>query len=94
MEGNQWEFNFYSNLNFDDDDDINEIEPFLNTLLPEEKTFGLGFLGIDFFDDSELPKNNMNGGQILEKIEKFENNYNKIIQSNIIESPTTSALLS
>jgi hypothetical protein len=91
MEGNEDEFNIYSNNIFNNDINNYDVLPFGNTLeTKENEDFCWDFLNTDYIYELKNNKTTMGGEEILEKLNEFENNYNRIIKTNIIEAPTIS----
>ncbi len=90
MEGGDNEFMFLNQSV----SDLLDAFPFNNSFTfqqdNEDFTNIFNFQDIDFFDPLNVHKNLMDGDQLLEKITKCEENYNNIIQYNLIASPTKS----
>jgi hypothetical protein len=93
MEGKDDEFMFFNQSVAD----ILESFPFNNTFIfqqePENFNHFFIFPDMDYFNPLESSKNFLDGDQLLEKITKCEENYNNIIQYNLMASPTASKLI-
>lgn len=88
-------FNLFNQCQFENVGDLLSAFPFNNTFEQEEENFNFFiFPGVENYDHLENFHNQqqqiMQGGQLLEKISKCEENYNNILQNNIMASPTES----
>jgi hypothetical protein len=89
MEGNEYEFNFFSNMNYIEN--VYNFLPFNNFEDHHDQDNFFDILNIDFTSSMDI-KNTGNTEQIIDKLNKLEENYNNIITTNIVSSPTTSNL--
>jgi tRNA U34 5-carboxymethylaminomethyl modifying enzyme MnmG/GidA len=97
MEGNVDNFNLQDFFeNFNQVENIFEGFPFNNEEYFEQETNNFNFFIFPNEDDwnpfFENNKSIMDSDQLLIKITKCENNYNNIIQNNIMSSPTASKM--
>jgi hypothetical protein len=98
MEGNEYEFDLFKECEFDKVEQLMDFFPFSNSFEPFEKendNFNF-FIFPDVEDYNPFSsfdhKNPMDGDQLLEKITKCEENYNNLLQNNLMASPTASKL--
>lgn len=92
MEGEHGTFTLFNQCKFNDVEELMKFFPFNdNDIQIENENFNFFILpDVDVFEINNHHKILMDGDVLLEKISKFEENYNNIIQNNFMVSPTSS----
>jgi hypothetical protein len=87
MEGKEYEFDIFSDINYIEN--LYNVLPFNTFDEVDDKNDIFDILNIDF-TSSWTEKHTGNSEQIIDKLNKLEENYNNIVNTNIVSSPTTS----
>jgi hypothetical protein len=92
MEGKNDEFDIFNEFHLDNVEELLDFFPFNNSFDKGNENFNFFFSpnSDNFSSFNDHHKNFTDGDQLLEKINKYEQNYNNLIQYNLMGSPTAS----